>query len=85
MQEKMTPKRAAQYIQQRYNTPITAAALSAWIRTGRCPFGEYLRKKGSTRGMYLIFQNRLDEYFRPSGNIQQRTEHQIYVSNVGRG
>ncbi|GHV09534.1 hypothetical protein FACS1894217_14000 [Clostridia bacterium] len=80
MQERLTPQRAAELIQSRYKTHITPQALSAWIKTGRCTFGEYLRKQGGQRGMFLIFPDRLDEYFRLVGGLAQRPIDLMYYS-----
>jgi len=84
MQGNLTPQRAAEYIQQHYHMQITAPALSAWIKTGRCPFGEYLRRKGCVRGMYLIFPDRMDEYFQPKGQMMQQPADRRYFSDRGR-
>ncbi len=33
--------------------------LEAWIRSGKCPFGQYVRQEGKERGTYIIFPERL--------------------------
>ncbi|GHU89350.1 hypothetical protein FACS1894202_07340 [Clostridia bacterium] len=79
MNERLTPQRAAQLIHSRYNMHITPLSLGAWIS----PFGEYIRKKGGQRGMYLIFPERLDEYFRPLRGLSQRPLDMMYCQMGG--
>ncbi len=41
---------------------IARPALEAWIRSGKCPFGEYIRQEGKSVGRYIIFDSRLRAY-----------------------
>ena len=51
-------------------TPLQAApkigmaqkALEQWLRTGKCPFGIYLKKEDKQRGEYIIFETRLKAF-----------------------
>ncbi len=80
MNSRLTPVRAVARIKQLHNTDMTAASLSAWIKTGRCPFGEYLRRDGSSRGIYLIFQDRMDAYFTARSGLPQRASDNTYMT-----
>ena len=46
---------------------MTAAALMAWIRTEKCPFGIYLKQEGNSRGGYTIFEKRMEAYIKGEG------------------
>lgn len=37
-------------------------ALEAWIRSGNCPFGTYIKQDGKSSGRYVIFPQRLLAY-----------------------
>lgn len=41
---------------------MSAAALMAWIRTEKCPFGIYLKKEGNRRGEYIMFEKRMQVF-----------------------
>ncbi len=36
--------------------------LSYWIRSGKCPFGEYIKGEDREKGAYYINRTRLDSY-----------------------
>lgn len=36
--------------------------LESWLRSGKCPFGVYIRQPGKERGAYAIFPARLEVY-----------------------
>lgn len=53
------------------NLSLNAAALSAgldikmlrqWIRTGKCPFGVYVRSEGAKRGGYYVNRTRFERW-----------------------
>ena|GEM_PF-3056915 len=43
MTGKLTVTTSAKYIRDTYDEHITTDTLRAWLRSGRCPFGEYIR------------------------------------------
>ncbi|MDR0325093.1 MAG: hypothetical protein LBI19_03235 [Oscillospiraceae bacterium] len=36
--------------------------LEVWIKSGKCPFGEYIREDGREKGSYYINRTRLERY-----------------------
>ena len=61
--KRLTVSEAVRYINETYNEYITTHILRAWVRSGKCPFGEYIRRIDNQKGIILLFRQRLDEYF----------------------
>lgn len=40
---------------------LSQATVRFWIETGQLPIGRYIKRKGSKRGTYLIYRDRLDQ------------------------
>lgn len=40
---------------------LSQATVRYWIETGQLPIGRYIKRKGSKRGTYLIYRDRLDQ------------------------
>ncbi|GHU89359.1 hypothetical protein FACS1894202_07370 [Clostridia bacterium] len=62
---KLNSSTAAALIRERYGEHMTTESLKAWLRSGRCPFGEYVIKRGKKRGGFLFSRERMDAYYRP--------------------
>jgi hypothetical protein len=41
---------------------IKRPMLEAWIRSGKCPFGEYIREEGKSIGSFYIHPGRFAAY-----------------------
>lgn len=39
---------------------LNVATVRYWIKTGQLPIGRYVRGKGTKRGTYMIFRDKLD-------------------------
>ena len=67
--EVLSVLQAIDVMEQEYNCSMTAGSLRAWLRCGKCPFGVYIRDDGKTQGRYVVFRQRMDEYFRPKHGV----------------
>jgi hypothetical protein len=45
---------------------MNRASLEAWIRSGKCPFGVYVKKDGREKGHFYIYRARLNAYITAS-------------------
>ena len=46
---------------------LNPATVRYWIETGQLPIGRYIKRKGSKRGTYLIYRDRLDQELGKTG------------------
>lgn len=60
---------ALEVMKNEYGCPMNRNALYAWIRCGKCPFGVYIKKEGKSQGRYVVFRNRMEEYFKPKHGV----------------
>ena len=81
--KRLTPSEAVRFIIEQYGEQLTETSLKAWMRSGRCPFGEYVRKPGNQRGQFLIFRERIDRYFRPQHDIGRALVDKVYIAQGG--
>ena len=79
----LTATQAVEIIRTQYGEDIARQSLEAWLRSGRCPFGEYIRNPGSQRGHYLIFRSRMEFYFKPQHDIGRALVDRVYFRAEG--
>lgn len=77
--KRLSIPQAVALISEEFGEHITQASLQAWVRSGRCPFGEYIRKPGTSRGQYLLFRERIRKYFKPSHDIGRAVVDRLYI------
>lgn len=70
---------AVKVINEEYGEHITRASLMAWLRSGRCPFGEYIHNTGKSKGAYFLFRGRMEEYFKPKHDVGRAVVDGLYI------
>ena len=82
--EMLSVLQALDVMQKEYAAVMTKGSLVAWIRCGKCPFGAYIKKEGKTKGSYVVFRRRMEEYFNPKYGVHNpliiAQEKKIYFS-----
>ena len=82
--EMISVLQAIEVMEKEYFSVMTKGSLVAWIRSGNCPFGAYIRKEGKTKGHYVVFRRRMEEYFNPKHGVHNpliiAQEKKIYFS-----